>query len=502
MSEFNSPQSIISFLSSFESKLRNLRYELTGAAFLLTLGVLPRLLFVTFYPSRPVSDFYNILKLALSFEKDFLARGNIYWNYFSAGLPLALSFLFRILPFQPQDIARWATAVASGLPAVVPFLLWRRIFSTQVRLLAGILLAVWPGQIIFSGVLAQDNWIILPTIILAALGVRILVGQRQGNPIWAGLLFAGTVAIRQEMFLALIPVTAVAMLGGQKKKWIHNLLVGSIIVDLIFGTLIIQRGLSTRRYALTTNHLGVSILGAYIPGAGMGWVSPMPYLNTVKPEILDDENFEEEAVQLTKQEFLRRPGFHAVRIIGSTLYNLFGIDEQIIYWSLTAEGVLPHAYRKGANILTDSIKPLLAFYPIFIHGLFLVSVFFIFSKRDPLLKWTASILATIILKIGLHAVIVSQPRYFLVVEALEMLIIAIALDAMTRKENWKKTLRSAVLGLISVAALLVITAQAQKYVQTNDIQSSRNEAIIQAINFEPRLHGMEHNCNWKLLERL
>jgi hypothetical protein len=149
---------------------------------------------------------------------------------------------------------------------------------------------------------------------------------------------------------------------------------------------------------------------------------------------------------------------------------------------------LPHAYRKGANALADGMQPLLTFYSIFIHGLFLTATFFILSKRNPLLIWTTPILAGIILKVGLHAVIVSTPRYFLVVEALEMLVIAIAADTMFRKENWGKSLRSALLGIIGVMVFLMVTTQAEKYVKTNDIHDGRNKVIIQGMNFESRFH--------------
>jgi hypothetical protein len=38
-----------------------------------------------------------------------------------------------------------------------------------------LLLSLWSGLILFSGILAQDNWIILPTVALSLLTVRNLV---------------------------------------------------------------------------------------------------------------------------------------------------------------------------------------------------------------------------------------------------------------------------------------------------------------------------------------
>ncbi len=457
---------ILTRISKFIT-IKDLKFEITFFFLILAAGVLPRLFFVTAYPSRPLSDFYNIFDLALSFEKDVLAKGNVYWQYFSAGLPFILSILFRAIPYPSEDVARWATAGISGLSAVLPFLIWRDIFSRRARILSGLLLALWPGQILFSGILAQDNWIIFPTIGLVSLTVRVLVKQKRGYPIWASLFYFSAVAIRQEMLIILLPVTVVTILGWQKEKWIRNFSIGAILTGILFSALIIQRGMATGRYALSTNHFGVSILGAYIPGAGLGWISPMPYLQTNYPEILEDEDFEQQASGLVWQEFILRPGFHTIRMTGSSLYYLFNIDKEIVPWSLTAEGALPHRYRRNAAALQEKLLPLLQFYPPLIHGLFLSAVFFSFTERR-LFKWISPILLTIVLKVGLHAVIVSQPRYFLVIIALEILVIAMIWDIMLKKENWKPALRSIFLGAVSVVVLLIIMNMAKEYIEKYD----------------------------------
>ena len=449
-------------------KTKNLKFELVGFFLILMAGVLSRLIFINAYPNHPISDFYNILDLALAFEQDILAKGNIYWQYFSAGLPLILSILFRIIPYPSEDVARWATAVISGLPAVLPFLIWKDIFSRRVRILAGLLLVLWPGQILFSGTIAQDNWIIFPTVGLAALAVRALVVKKGGYPIWAGLFYLFSVAVRQEMLIALIPVAVVAILGSRREKWLQNFVMGVVLIGIFFSALIIQRGMATGRYTLSTQHLGVSILGAYVPGAGMGWNTPWSYLSIYHPEILGDENFDQQATRLAMQEFIRRPRFHIIRIIGSSLYNLFNIDKEIAPWGLSIEGVLSHRYRKSAKALQESLIPLLQFYPQLIHGLFLSAVFFSLSSKQ-LLKWISPILLTIIFKLGLHAAIVSQPRYFLAVVALEILVIAILWDTMLKKENWKLTLRSIFLGIVSVFLLISIMNTAKEYIEKHDV---------------------------------
>lgn len=485
MSEFPHPKKNISkdILRPVNNFIHTKDLKLEVASFFLVLaaGVLSRLFFVNAYPSHPLSDFYNIFDLALSFEQDVLAKGNIYWQYFSAGLPFILSILFRVIPYPSEDVARWATAIITGLSAVLPFLIWKDVFSRRARILAGFLLAFWPGQILFSGILAQDNWIIFPTVGLAALAVRVLVQQKGGYPIWASLFYFFAAAVRQEMLIVLFPLAVVVILGSQREKWLQNFVAAILLIGIFFSALIIQRGMATGRYALSTNHFGVSILGAYVPGAGMGWISPVPYLQSNYPEILDDEDFEQQVSGLVWQEFTRRPGFHLIRMAGSSLHNLFNIDQEIAPWSLTAEGALPHRYRRNAAALQEKLLPLLQFYPPLIHGLFLSAVFFSFTERR-LFKWISPILLTIALKVGLHAVIVSQPRYFLAVAALEFLVIAIAWDLMLKKKNWKLTLRSIFFGVVSVLALLLVMNTAKRYVEKHDLTSQPIPALFARVD--------------------
>jgi hypothetical protein len=447
---------------------RHLIFEIVGFILILLAGVLPRLIFVSAYPTRPVSDFGNIFNLAESFEKDILAKGNPYWHYFSAGLPLILSFLFRVIPYPSEDVARWATAITSGLCPLLPFLMWKDAFTLRVRILAGLLLAFWPGQIFFSGILAQDNWIIFPTVGLAALAVRTLVQKEDGYPILAGLFYFFTVAIRQEMLLALLPLLAVAVLGSRRERWFRNSIICIVLISSLFSLLIIQRGMATGRYALSTDHLGVSILGAYIPGAAGGWTSPIPYLEKNHPEILDDEDFEQQASALAWQEFARRPGFHVIRMAASSLYYLTNVDNQLAYWSLSAEGALPHRFRRNAKLLQENLTSPLYFYTQFIHWLFLSAVFFSFTKAQYL-KWISPILLASLLKIGLHAVIVSQPRYSLVVMAMEILVIALVWDGMFKSASFKLILSSIVMGLISMLLLIFVTNAMNSYVKVHDV---------------------------------
>ena len=94
-----------------------------------------------------------------------------FWQSFNVGLPVVLCGLFHIFPKQDSgDVARLATALVNGLLPLLPFFLWRGVLSLRLRVLAGAALALWPGQVLFSGVVAQDNLTFFPSIALAAAG--------------------------------------------------------------------------------------------------------------------------------------------------------------------------------------------------------------------------------------------------------------------------------------------------------------------------------------------
>ena len=109
----------------------------------------------------------------------------------------------------------------------------------------------------------------------------------------------------------------------------------------------------------------------------------------------DDLNRAE--IRLAWQEFLRRPTFHTVRIIASTLTSLFELDSKLISWSLTAPGVLPQEQRKTAIAFRNTVMPVLQIYPLLVQILFATALFFASGHR-ALSKWIGPMLLAILLK--------------------------------------------------------------------------------------------------------
>jgi hypothetical protein len=386
-------------------------------------GLVARLWFVTVFPTQPVSDFANLLKFAESLRNGLLTPGN-QWFAFNPGMPMLLSGLLALLPGSPDEVARLSTAVVTGLVGLLPMVLWRGVAPLWVRVTAGAFLALWPGQVVFSGVVSQDNWVLLPVVALACLAVRAIVEERF-HPAAGALLVGLAYAIRQEMLVVTLPLglaASGALHGGARRMrgavWFVSVLATILVAFAV------QRGLATGRYALTTEHTGVSILGSFVPGAGLGWISPGPHAKAKDPAIMDSPpRLRREALRLAVAEARRRPAFHLVRSLSSVIVNLTGGEVDNLYWSLTQEDVLPLALRERGRRAAQLLRRPLQAETLAIHALFLAAFALAVLRRDVPVLLLVGVAA---IKLGLHAVVATQGRYLLPVTALELLVIAIA----------------------------------------------------------------------------
>ncbi len=459
------------------------RSEFIWFAVIILLGVLPRLAFIILFPTKPISDFKGLVDFAVALRDSIFARGEWYWEFFNPGLPTMLSLILRVFPDSPETTARWATAILSGVVPILPFATWRGVLDFRVRILAGLFLALWPGQIFFSGVVAQDNWVIFPTVALSTLAVRSLVGQDGGHPFWSAFLFVLATFIRQEMVIALLPV-ALASAGfctGCKHLMSH-LLLWMTAVLLLFILIVGQRAAATGRFSFTTEHGGKAILGSYVPGAGLDyWTDPSPFIASIDPSLLKDKKrLNAESYRLALKEALRRPKFHFVRIVASVLNCLGHPDTSNFYWSLSGPNVLSLKYQQRGDLLMKRASPFLNSYILIVHAFLLASFFWGVVKRN----WPVLVLAgTILLKIFIHAVMVVQPRYFMPVVALEWLVIALFInDAIKGKRIVQSVLMIA--GATIVTFLLVMVSfKAQAYILTHDedIQRGNQFSITEPI---------------------
>jgi hypothetical protein len=336
-------------------------------------------------------------------------------------------------------------------------------------------LALWPGQILFSGVVAQDNWVLLPVVALAALAVNALVAKGRARPVAAGLLLVAGIAMRQEMLVVLFPLFLAAAGVSFRCGW-RRVAAAGLAVGLPLVALVVYRGASTGRYTLSTEHSGLAVLGSYIPGAAVnGWIDPYPYIASVRPDLLRDRQaLLSQASNLALREALRRPGFQAVRILSEMITFSVKAEGVSMYWSLTAPEVLPPAgHDRGVALAALSAQPL-RYEMAAIQGLFLAALIVGVWRRSMSILVLAS---SVLLKFGIHALIAAQGRYFFPITALEILAIAVAAyEVSTSPPAGRRAIVAVALslGMLFSLGLLLSRLRLELYVQTHDTDQQQH----------------------------
>jgi hypothetical protein len=477
--------------------------ETLGFLLLLILGLAPRLAFVTRFPTIAFSDFNTIVAFGQHLHDHGIFTNGWFWEYFNPGLPLVLAALFGIFPGDPGSVARVATALACGLLPILPFLIWRGVLPFWLRLLTGASLALWPGQILFTGVVAQDNWVLLPAVALGALAVRFLLAGDRPRPVIAGLLLAAGVAMRQEMLIVLFPLflaaAGVTLRGGWWRWFVAGFAAGLPLLALVA-----YRGVATGRYTLSTEHAGLAVLGAYIPGASANaWTDPYPYIASVRPDLLHDRQaLLTQASMLAVREALRRPGFQSARILSAMCTFSVQGEALSLYWSLGAPEVLPLADREPGEALDARVGQPLRYEMAAIQGLFLAALLVGIRRRNVAILVLAS---AVLLKFAIHAAIAAQGRYFYAATALEILAIAVAAYEVWTAPPAKVGQASACLppasrrallalalgvGMVFALGLLLVRLPLEVYVRTHDTDQQRTYRFPLAVAD----HGAELDC--------
>jgi hypothetical protein len=424
------------------------------AAWLLCLAVLalaPRLAYVTAFPHRQFLDFRSQVEFAEEFNDRAFAAGSGRWANVGPGLALGLSVVLRAVPGPPLDVARDTTAILTGLTALLPFVLWRGALSLRARVTASLLLALWPGHIVFSGVVSQDNWVLPPAIALAALAVRTLARGDAGHPVVAPILYCVAGAVRPDMFIVLLPLLVPAAgLFRPLREW-RPRAVMLFIATMTLGLVVLGgcRWAGSGRFRLTPSHAGIGTLGAYIPGAGVAWAPTNAYFAAAAPQLVpSDTEMRRAAWGFVWRELRRRPAFHLVRSFANTATSLLSSDTEGLFWSVGFDNALPDAIRPRAERFAAKVQGPIAWSTTLALSLCLGAAFLAVRRRLwPILL----IVMAVAVKIAVHAVVAAQGRYFVVVLAFAFLVIALAVEeAQRRPLGWGAA------GAVALALALVL----------------------------------------------
>ena len=430
--------------------------ERAALVLLAIFGVGSRLLFLHFFPSEPYYDSLQLIHFGELIRDQGLAARGWYWAQFNPGLPVLLAALFKT-GLSPIPLARTATAVATGLTALLPFLIWRQVVSFPWRVVAGGLLALWPGQVFVSGVVLQDNWVLLPTIALACLAVRRLRDPAaRGRPLTSALLYGAGLAIRQEMAIVLIPLALVAGTppagSGSRRRDLARF---GIPVVVILLALAAQRRLATGRLTIATDHGALGLFGSFMPGAsGPGWIDARAYAAALEPDLPRGLfGSPSQLVRLTFDEIRRRPLFHAARVAAWLPRLALNADADDLAWSLGNPRSVPEPAREAAERFAHRWAPLLRIELALVQGGFLAALWIAWRRRRLDILVLA---AAVALKFAIHMLVSPLGRLVLPAIAVELLVLALAGEALSRRPG-RERLGAAALAVGAAAVLLFAT---------------------------------------------
>lgn len=429
-----------------------------GAVALALAGVGLRLAFVAAFPAEPVSDFRGLVVFGLRLRDEGLAVPGWHWVQFNPGLPLLLSALFRVFPRGVAETARVATAVTTGLVPLLPYWLWRPILAWRWRLVAGLALALWPGQVFFSGAVAQENWVLVPAVALAALAVRCLRDPRgPGHPVAAGLLLFAAAAIRQEMLVVLaLPALGAAGLLGRGRDRVARAVRFGAAATIPLLCLALQRQAATGRFAITSDHGGIGLLGSAVPGsAAAGWLDPTLYVAAREPALLGDPaGFRREATRLAKDELARRYRFHAFRAAVTALRLSVESDAQNLFWCLETPAALPPGRAAAGAAWARTWRPALRVELALLTGLFAAALVRAIRKRDAALL---VLCGAVVVKVAVH--LLWSPLGRLMVPAIALEILAVCLAAADVAPPAPRSERTGFLLLAGVFTAVLLVAE-------------------------------------------
>jgi hypothetical protein len=391
-------------------------------------GVAVRVAAVRAFPAAPKFDSQALIAFGRVFHDRGLFPDSFYWSHFNPGLPMILALLDGPFARHIAEAARTATAAATGLLGVLPFLIWRPVLAYRWRLLAGLLLTFWPGQVLFSGIVTQDNWVLLPGVALCALAARTLRDETDtGRLALATLLFLAAVAIRQEMLIVLfLPwLASAAGRSRSRRRVLTNLTLASVLSGIGILALCEQRYLATGRFTIATEHGGLALLGSVVPGSFTnGWLNPRDYVAAVEPSLLGDPiRYRTDAYRLSFAEIRRHPLFQGIRAAAQLPHLALVSEAANLDWSMTLRGALPPQLQARGEAFRRRWDLRLKLELGFIQGLALAALLVGFWRRDRAILVIA---AAAFLKVAIHLVLAPVPRLILPAIAFELLTIPLA----------------------------------------------------------------------------
>jgi 4-amino-4-deoxy-L-arabinose transferase-like glycosyltransferase len=205
------PQIANAFQKHFE-KLRRFpaNPQIRWWCWLLVVAALARIVWILLVPSQPVEDFavYDRYAVRLAEGAGYVSDTGEPTAYWPAGYPLFLSLVYRV--FGHSLAAAKAAGIVLGLATVaLTYLLGRHCSGERVARIAAIIIALIPGQVVFSNLLATE--VLFTPLLLASIYLALRFYRRVPVFFMVGAV-AGAAALTRPLALVFPAVLLVFIL--------------------------------------------------------------------------------------------------------------------------------------------------------------------------------------------------------------------------------------------------------------------------------------------------
>jgi len=304
-----------------------------GLTISLLAGIAVRLVWIAAVESKPVSDFawYFNRALELSRGEGFLMNGHptAYWPI---GWPGTLAGYFLVAPstvtaVKLLNVLLWAVTIA------LCYFLGERLGGPRTAMFAGLLVALWPDFVVYTGLVASENLaapLIAASVLLLTLWTD-STGYTRSVPyaFGAGLALGYSILVRSTgVLLPLLVVPSMVVLKPRRAR-VTGVLAFLVGVALLPSVWIVRNVVVMDALVLSTNSGANLWIGAN-PEADGSYMAPSDAdYSTVEAEV-------ETSARLTREAlvWVRENTGQWIALMPQKARHLFG-DPNALGWALT-----------------------------------------------------------------------------------------------------------------------------------------------------------------------
>ena len=317
--------------------------HLAWAALILVVALAARSLWVAYAPSDPMDGRVFSDPVFYYYSAAHMAEGGGYIQpltsadtaYWPPGYSLLLTGLFKLLGAR-VSIAWGVNIVLGALTCVALYYLGRLVAGQRTGVVAGLLLALFPGHVFFSSLVLSE--VTFAFLVVVALLLAALASRRTGKrAVWLLLLLGATIgaaALVRGQGLFLIPLGALfwfIQTGWQRAlRWTA---LATVAAFAVIAPWTVRNYFVMHDFVLISTNIGGNLYvgnfegatGHMVPGAGEWAKEPYAHLSPEKQEVAMSNRLLREGLKF----MFTHPG-REVELTASKVRGLYEDDEEAL----------------------------------------------------------------------------------------------------------------------------------------------------------------------------